>query len=126
MLRPNACRLAILAAPSLLAACSTPTITGGASIPAGGSVSIQMVGTPEFSLRNDASRPLPVRIGAGTVTTGVSVMPPLTDSLEPGVTRWWTFTEPMTVVIENPTAEAASVAYCVRGSGVNFQSGPAK
>ena len=107
-----------------LAACSSMQATGGVFIPAGGSANMQLVGSPQFSLASDAAAPLPLIFRPGTLLTGPSAMPPLNDSLAPGVTRWWSFADPMTIIINNPTAAPATISYNIRGADVSILTSP--
>lgn len=111
-----------------LAACSsTPQVSGGTTIPAGGSATLATTdGSADVALRSDAAAELPLEIRAGTAVTGLSAMAPVRDTLAPGVQRWWNFEGPMTFTITNPGSEAAPVTYRVRGSGVSLQSGPTR
>ncbi|MBL9030817.1 MAG: hypothetical protein JNM80_03810 [Phycisphaerae bacterium] len=107
--------LATMVVVSLLGGCAGRSIEGGTVLSPGSAARLDVRGRgAEILIRNGGSEPLGVEVGSGAT-------PPVRDSIDPGVTRWWNPDGPRTYRLVNSSVRPLAVSYRVRGGGATFE-----
>lgn len=112
MRRPLAIALAALSV--FLGACAGVRIESGAVVNPHTIARLDVVGaSPDISIHNAGAVALPIEIGWGVATRE-------TDTLIPGVTRWWNPDGPRSFWFINDSDRAIAVTYVVDDADVHF------
>lgn len=101
-----------------------PSATGNATIDPGGTARLVVTGaSPALSLQSDSPVALPLEMQSQQSWMSNQRVQPATDTLAPGVTRWWRFSGGTMVTIQNPGQGAATVQYTVREGNASVSTG---
>lgn len=106
--------LSVLGVALLLGGCAGSRIESGAVINTRTTARLDVTGTsPEISIRNAGSAPLPLEIGWGASARSKEI-------LEPGVDRWWNPDGPRSFWFINESDTPIAVTYAIEDGDMKF------